>query len=114
MRDVSLHETNENTDIAIVTDSNVKDDSAMALLISRYPAKGPLLDEGLVEGQFEFLKTNTEVISSRYGNIPTTNQSSIYILPTATHNGVRDGLKNLFNMCVELKKQYSVTGFAMV
>ncbi|KAI4454261.1 hypothetical protein MML48_10g00007977 [Holotrichia oblita] len=108
VKNTSLHEISPEDDLVVLMDPYTKQgDKGLTTLVNRYPAIGTFVDEGLMEGQIEFIKTNTEITSSRNKNIPTKNRNSVFILPVKIREGGFADMEIISKMCGELKHEHN-------
>lgn len=94
-------------DLAILLDPSIKsEDKTLGPITNRFPEIVGLIDEGLEEGQIEFLKNNTEVISSK-GKRGEKRNTLLIIPYKMNEEGITD-VRTLYDIMVKFKNEADV------
>lgn len=106
----NLYSVKINGDLAVFLDPNTKlGDKTLQALVYRFPAATTLVNEGLTEGHLEFIRVQTEIVSStgdreRMSNTTRYN-NAIYAFPVKMGDGRVDDVKVVFELCRKLREE---------
>lgn len=106
----NLHNFENESDIAVFLDSKIKNgDTGLEVLKKRIPAVTTLVEDGLTEGQIEYVRIQTEVTSSKRHremiNDKIKYYNTIYALPLNIDNNGMDDVEAIYGLCKKLKEE---------
>lgn len=91
--------------MALLIDAKAKpSDKSMKPLITKYPMVTSILEEGIIEGNLEYISAQTELKASR-PNMSKTHNNTIFLLPINLDNDVFDDVETLFRLLEKVRDE---------
>lgn len=105
-KSLKSYQAEADEDVVVLVDPSIKEnEEELDIMRCHYPSVVPTVQEGLQEGNMEYVKLQVEIVSSKGNNGQTQYNNTIYILPMKGNESGPEDVEIMYKLCMQLRNE---------